>query len=257
MADFTTTLQGRAMELVAQHGGVRPASRVLMCDAGYLSRLMRGEKTEPGAALLKRMGLRREVSYAVAAPHQPASAEAGKGVEVGLTRDVNGLCVVTINGHEVIRDNGDVISHFATPHGVEPSAREIQAVEELAQLGYAWRNGLLYPPSEPVAVSGEVSDADIDRIASQMFPGGNLRDFARAVLALAGSGKGSEVGRLQFEAQAVTEQRDGAMALLFEERAKTDSLRRALAAIKVVGQIDGHDVVRRLSMLDLVDRTAA
>ncbi|MDC6180061.1 hypothetical protein [Ralstonia solanacearum] len=32
------------------------------------------------------------------------------------------------------------------------------------------------------------------------------------------------------------------------------TLRSALAAVRVVGQIDGHDVIRRLSMLDLVDR---
>jgi hypothetical protein len=32
------------------------------------------------------------------------------------------------------------------------------------------------------------------------------------------------------------------------------TLRNTLAAVKVVGQIDGHDVIRRLSMLDLVDR---
>jgi len=35
-------------------------------------------------------------------------------IEIGLTRDVRGMCVVTINGREAIRDNGDVISHFAT-----------------------------------------------------------------------------------------------------------------------------------------------
>lgn len=35
-----------------------------------------------------------------------------------------------------------------------------------------------------------------------------------------------------------------------------DSLRRTLAAVAVVGQIDGHDVIRRLSVLDLVDRAA-
>lgn len=32
---------------------------------------------------------------------------------IGLTRDVHGMCVVTFNGREVIRDNGDVISHYA------------------------------------------------------------------------------------------------------------------------------------------------
>jgi hypothetical protein len=35
--------------------------------------------------------------------------------EVGLTRDTTGMCVVTVNGREAIRDNGDVISHYATP----------------------------------------------------------------------------------------------------------------------------------------------
>jgi hypothetical protein len=34
---------------------------------------------------------------------------------VELTRDVYGMCIVKLNGREVIRDNGDVISHFATP----------------------------------------------------------------------------------------------------------------------------------------------
>lgn len=33
---------------------------------------------------------------------------------VELTRDTMGMCVVKINGREAIRDNGDVISHFAT-----------------------------------------------------------------------------------------------------------------------------------------------
>lgn len=47
----------------------------------------------------------------------PAAPEAAKPAvlrEVALTRDVHGMCVVTVNGREVIRDNGDVISHFAT-----------------------------------------------------------------------------------------------------------------------------------------------
>lgn len=33
-----------------------------------------------------------------------------------------------------------------------------------------------------------------------------------------------------------------------------EELRRAVAAIGVVGQVDGHDVVRRLSVLDIIDR---
>ena len=34
--------------------------------------------------------------------------------EVGLTRDINGVCIVTVNGREAIRDSSDIISHFAT-----------------------------------------------------------------------------------------------------------------------------------------------
>jgi hypothetical protein len=36
-----------------------------------------------------------------------------------------------------------------------------------------------------------------------------------------------------------------------------EETRRAVAAIAVVGQIDGHDVVRRLSVLDIIDRRRA
>jgi hydroxyethylthiazole kinase-like sugar kinase family protein len=35
------------------------------------------------------------------------------GIE--LTRDTQGMCVVKVGDREVIRDNGDVISHYATP----------------------------------------------------------------------------------------------------------------------------------------------
>lgn len=37
----------------------------------------------------------------------------------------------------------------------------------------------------------------------------------------------------------------------------TDEFRRALCAIAVVGQIDGHDVIRRESVLDIADRRLA
>ena len=45
---------------------------------------------------------------------QPAQQEPVALREVALTRDTNGVCIVTVNGREAIRDNGDVISHFAT-----------------------------------------------------------------------------------------------------------------------------------------------
>lgn len=57
------TLPERVAELVAQHGSLRAAARVLECDAGYLSRLASGEKTDPGETLLRRMGLRQIITY--------------------------------------------------------------------------------------------------------------------------------------------------------------------------------------------------
>lgn len=57
------TLQERVDELVAKHGSLRAVSRVTEIDVGYLSRLCSGGKMNPGAAILRRLGLRRVVSY--------------------------------------------------------------------------------------------------------------------------------------------------------------------------------------------------
>jgi hypothetical protein len=57
------TLAERITELIEQHGSLRAAARVLDCDAGYLSRLQSGEKDSPEDWLLRRMKLRRVVSY--------------------------------------------------------------------------------------------------------------------------------------------------------------------------------------------------
>jgi len=57
------TLPERIAELIKQHGSLRAAARVLGVDAGYLSRLASGEKVDPGILLLRRMGLRRIVTY--------------------------------------------------------------------------------------------------------------------------------------------------------------------------------------------------
>ena len=53
----------RIKELVAEHGGVRQAARYLKCDPSYLLRLHDGEKTNPGEALLKNLGLKKVVTY--------------------------------------------------------------------------------------------------------------------------------------------------------------------------------------------------
>lgn len=57
------TLSGRVRMLETQHGGLRAAARATGIDAGYLKRLRDGEKTNPSAATLAKLGLRREVIY--------------------------------------------------------------------------------------------------------------------------------------------------------------------------------------------------
>ncbi|MDM0041831.1 hypothetical protein QTI05_22515 [Variovorax sp. J22R193] len=57
------SLPGRIAELIVQHGSLRAVARVIECDPGYLSRLQSGEKTDPGATLLRRMGLRQITTY--------------------------------------------------------------------------------------------------------------------------------------------------------------------------------------------------
>jgi len=57
------SLQERVAELVAKHGSVRAAALVLGIDHSYLYRLGSGGKTEPSPALLKKLKLRRVVTY--------------------------------------------------------------------------------------------------------------------------------------------------------------------------------------------------
>jgi len=56
-------LQERIDQLIEQHGTLRAVARVTEIDAGYLSRLRSGEKANPEKAKLRRLGLRRVVSY--------------------------------------------------------------------------------------------------------------------------------------------------------------------------------------------------
>jgi len=72
------TIQDRINELVAQHGSLRAVARVTEIDVGYLSRLRSGEKANPEKDKLRRLGLRRVVSFehlkspnAGAEPHAP------------------------------------------------------------------------------------------------------------------------------------------------------------------------------------------
>jgi hypothetical protein len=56
-------LRGRIQELAKQHGSLRAAARVLQVDAGYLSRLQDGSKTEPSDDVLRKLNLRKVVNY--------------------------------------------------------------------------------------------------------------------------------------------------------------------------------------------------
>jgi len=49
--------------LAEQHGSLRAAARVLNVDAGYLSRLQTGEKNNPSDSLLRKLKLKRKVTY--------------------------------------------------------------------------------------------------------------------------------------------------------------------------------------------------
>jgi len=57
------TLQDRIDELVAQHGSLRAVARVTEIDVGYLSRLRTGQKANPEKDKLRRLGLRRVVTF--------------------------------------------------------------------------------------------------------------------------------------------------------------------------------------------------
>lgn len=61
MTDSMLTTAVKA--LIAKHGGVRPAARVLGINYAYLSRLGRGEKSNPTPAVLRKLGLKKVVSY--------------------------------------------------------------------------------------------------------------------------------------------------------------------------------------------------
>jgi hypothetical protein len=59
-------LGARIRELEAKHGGLRAAARALDCDAAYLLRLRDGEKRNPSAAMLRKLGLKKVVTYVLA-----------------------------------------------------------------------------------------------------------------------------------------------------------------------------------------------
>lgn len=82
------TLQERIDELVAQHGSLRAVARVTEIDAGYLSRLRAGEKVNPEKDKLRRLGLRRVVSYELL--KTPNARLSGGPLDLSTTKDGRG-----------------------------------------------------------------------------------------------------------------------------------------------------------------------
>ena len=58
-----TLLQKRIKELAKQHGSIRAAARVLEVDHAYLWRLVNTIKENPSDDLLRKLHLRRVVTY--------------------------------------------------------------------------------------------------------------------------------------------------------------------------------------------------
>jgi len=61
--DQMSEIQKVIDRLVAQHGGLRKAGRAIGIKAPYLSRLWRGEQSNPGPSILRKLGLIRTVGY--------------------------------------------------------------------------------------------------------------------------------------------------------------------------------------------------
>jgi len=60
--EFKVTLQEAAEIHIREYGSIRNAARILKMDHSYLHRLARGEKSNPGKAILDKLGIRKVVS---------------------------------------------------------------------------------------------------------------------------------------------------------------------------------------------------
>ncbi|GAB1406134.1 hypothetical protein MASR1M8_00530 [Thermomonas brevis] len=57
-------IRTRIQQLQQEHGGLRAAARATGMSASYMIRLRDGEKLEPSARLLRKLGLEKKVTYA-------------------------------------------------------------------------------------------------------------------------------------------------------------------------------------------------
>lgn len=70
MATGLITLKEAVQNVVDKHGGIRAASRATGVDKAFISRLLRGLKTEPSYETLAKLGLRHEPLYRVIPANQ-------------------------------------------------------------------------------------------------------------------------------------------------------------------------------------------
>ena len=57
-------IRTRIQQLQREHGGLRAAARATGRSPSYMIRLRDGEKLEPSARLLRKLGLEKKVTYA-------------------------------------------------------------------------------------------------------------------------------------------------------------------------------------------------
>lgn len=78
----TLTIPTVVDALIAKHGGLRAAARAIQINYAYLSRLRSGEKTNPTAATLRKLGLKKVVTYAPLKPMRTVLAFEGDELEM-------------------------------------------------------------------------------------------------------------------------------------------------------------------------------
>jgi hypothetical protein len=65
MQHETISIDQRIADLVARHGSLRKAGRIVGLTGQYLYRLQVGEKTNPSDEVLRKLGLRRNITYSM------------------------------------------------------------------------------------------------------------------------------------------------------------------------------------------------
>ena len=71
---------------IKQHAGLRAAARALQIDAAYLCRVKHGEKG-PSDKLLRKLGLRRVVTFEFTNGYERAAVSLQQGRKRGLRRE--------------------------------------------------------------------------------------------------------------------------------------------------------------------------